>query len=369
MKHPNGDKNNARPVPLLQITSDGLGRTSVDKEKKHYRFFMDSEMADAARQRRYYERLRGATRLDKPDVASGKTGGSGRKEPDDVRRRRLVQLATTPAVTTLQRDPAGRDFVRRGGSECAEEVGDKRRTFPPQDTDGRARHSVSGPPTGVGAAAARSTKKRLSAAVHATTTLALDAGVVAAAVGKKRTASVRPEVMLGSAATLVGTGPAPPSSTTNAGGVMVVDAAGARRAGAGGTLDDDDAGRRQATVTFTHTKNICYRALSLLCAVPLALIVGISFACLSFQHIWCIGPADPPLPRQLSRGAPVHAHHTGVVLRALLLFRDGPGAQQDPRAAPSKRGQASHGVHLAWLRVTRALAVKSRYRTQRRCTT
>ncbi|KAL3212753.1 hypothetical protein MRX96_007808 [Rhipicephalus microplus] len=48
---------------------------------------------------------------------------------------------------------------------------------------------------------------------------------------------------------------------------------------------------KAATLTFTHTKNICYRALSLLCAVPLALIVGISFACLSFQHIWCIGPA------------------------------------------------------------------------------
>ncbi|XP_065302752.1 uncharacterized protein [Dermacentor albipictus] len=194
----------------------------------------------------------------------------------------------------------------------------------PAAAEARARHSVSGPPTGVGApAAARSNKKRLSAAVHATA-LPLDAGFVGAAAGKKRTASVRPEVMLGSAATLVGTGPAPPSSNAGGGGVMVVDAAGARRAGAGGPsstmmrggserdpnvlseylqVEFDDVFAepegtyslngvwKAATLTFTHTKNICYRALSLLCAVPLALIVGISFACLSFQHIWCIGPA------------------------------------------------------------------------------
>ncbi|XP_077539191.1 caveolin-3-like [Haemaphysalis longicornis] len=127
--------------------------------------------------------------------------------------------------------------------------------------------------------------------------------------------------MLGSAATLVGTGPAPPINA--GGGVMVVDAAGARRPGAGGPsttmrggserdpnvlseylqveFDDVfaepegtyslDGVWKAATLTFTHTKNFCYRVLSLLCAVPLALIVGISFACLSFQHIWCIGPA------------------------------------------------------------------------------
>lgn len=86
----------------------------------------------------------------------------------------------------------------------------------------RARHSVSGPTAaGLGAASAARNKKRLAAAVHA-----FEAGA-----SKKRTASVRPE-MLGSAATLVGTGPAPPINA--GGGVMVVDAAGARRPGAGG---------------------------------------------------------------------------------------------------------------------------------------
>ncbi|XP_075750385.1 uncharacterized protein LOC142817213 [Rhipicephalus microplus] len=243
----------------------------------------------------------------------------------------------SPAVVVVSAPPAfsshvvWRECVRASGPSLGGIAPDARAKAPAAAAvlavapaaEARARHSVSGPPTG--AAAARSTKKRLSAAVHATTTLALDAGVVAAAVGKKRTASVRPEVMLGSAATLVGTGPAPPSSTTNAGGVMVVDAAGARRAGAGAPsttmmrgggserdpnvlseylqveFDDVfaepegtyslDSVWKAATLTFTHTKNVCYRALSLLCAVPLALIVGISFACLSFQHIWCIGPA------------------------------------------------------------------------------
>lgn len=157
----------------------------------------------------------------------------------------------------------------------------------------------SGPGPGA-AAAAR--KKRFSAAVRATT-LAID-------VAKKRTTAVTPE-MLASAATLVGTGPAS--------GVQVVDAAGARRMGAGGphtggerdpkTLSeylqvefDDvfaepegtyslDGVWKVAAQTFTKTKNVCYKVLSLTFAVPLALVVGISFACLSFQHIWCIGPA------------------------------------------------------------------------------
>ncbi|KAM7307133.1 caveolin-3 [Ixodes scapularis] len=127
--------------------------------------------------------------------------------------------------------------------------------------------------------------------------------------------------MLGSAATLVGTGPAPP---TGGGGIVVVDAAGARRPGAGGVgpsgtmrggdrdpnvlseylqveFDDVfaepegtysiDGVWKAAAKTFTQTKNVCYKALSLVCAIPLALVVGVSFACLSFQHIWCTGPA------------------------------------------------------------------------------
>ncbi|XP_076357552.1 caveolin-1-like [Tachypleus tridentatus] len=42
---------------------------------------------------------------------------------------------------------------------------------------------------------------------------------------------------------------------------------------------------------FTGTKNCCYKFLTILCAFPIALAVGCSFAILSFQHIWCIGPA------------------------------------------------------------------------------
>ncbi|XP_054711606.1 caveolin-2-like [Uloborus diversus] len=42
---------------------------------------------------------------------------------------------------------------------------------------------------------------------------------------------------------------------------------------------------------FTCAKNCCYKFLTIICAMPIAFVVGCSFACISFQHIWCIGPA------------------------------------------------------------------------------
>ncbi|GIX73738.1 caveolin-1 [Caerostris extrusa] len=42
---------------------------------------------------------------------------------------------------------------------------------------------------------------------------------------------------------------------------------------------------------FTCSKNCCYKTLTLICGLPIAFISGCSFACLSFQHIWCISPA------------------------------------------------------------------------------
>ncbi|XP_076356858.1 caveolin-1-like [Tachypleus tridentatus] len=42
---------------------------------------------------------------------------------------------------------------------------------------------------------------------------------------------------------------------------------------------------------FTGTKNCCYKLLTILFAIPVALVIGCSFAILSFQHIWCLGPA------------------------------------------------------------------------------
>ncbi|XP_015906246.1 caveolin-3-like [Parasteatoda tepidariorum] len=48
---------------------------------------------------------------------------------------------------------------------------------------------------------------------------------------------------------------------------------------------------RNAKYIFSCSKNCCYRTLSLVCALPIALIVGCSFACITFQHVWCIAPA------------------------------------------------------------------------------
>ncbi|XP_032819264.1 caveolin-1 [Petromyzon marinus] len=42
--------------------------------------------------------------------------------------------------------------------------------------------------------------------------------------------------------------------------------------------------------TFTVTKYWCYRLLSGLCGIPLALIWGFYFACLTFCHIWAVVP-------------------------------------------------------------------------------
>ncbi|XP_054711078.1 caveolin-3-like [Uloborus diversus] len=48
---------------------------------------------------------------------------------------------------------------------------------------------------------------------------------------------------------------------------------------------------RNSKYFFTCSKNCCYRCLSLVCGIPIALIVGCSFACITFQHVWCIAPA------------------------------------------------------------------------------
>lgn len=48
---------------------------------------------------------------------------------------------------------------------------------------------------------------------------------------------------------------------------------------------------RNSKYLFTCSKNCCYRCLSMVCGLPIALIVGCSFACITFQHVWCIGPA------------------------------------------------------------------------------
>ncbi|PRD32442.1 UNVERIFIED_CONTAM: Caveolin-2 [Trichonephila clavipes] len=42
---------------------------------------------------------------------------------------------------------------------------------------------------------------------------------------------------------------------------------------------------------FTCSKNCCYKTLTLICALPIAFISGCTFACLTFQHIWCVSPA------------------------------------------------------------------------------
>ncbi|XP_061178773.1 caveolin-3-like [Saccostrea echinata] len=41
---------------------------------------------------------------------------------------------------------------------------------------------------------------------------------------------------------------------------------------------------------FTTTKFWCYRIMSVVCALPLSVCWGISFACLTFEHIWCSVP-------------------------------------------------------------------------------
>ncbi|XP_073456392.1 caveolin-3-like [Aquarana catesbeiana] len=47
---------------------------------------------------------------------------------------------------------------------------------------------------------------------------------------------------------------------------------------------------KASSTTFTVTKYWCYRVLSAILGLPLALIWGFLFACLSFCHIWAIVP-------------------------------------------------------------------------------
>ncbi|KAM9326613.1 caveolin-3-like [Gastrophryne carolinensis] len=47
---------------------------------------------------------------------------------------------------------------------------------------------------------------------------------------------------------------------------------------------------KASSTTFTVTKYWCYRVLSAILGLPLALIWGFLFACLSFCHIWAVVP-------------------------------------------------------------------------------
>ncbi|XP_045495094.1 caveolin-3-like isoform X1 [Colias croceus] len=41
---------------------------------------------------------------------------------------------------------------------------------------------------------------------------------------------------------------------------------------------------------FRHARNWCYIVLSVLVAPPCALVLGVGFACLAFEQIWCATP-------------------------------------------------------------------------------
>ncbi|XP_019880899.2 caveolin-3-like [Aethina tumida] len=41
---------------------------------------------------------------------------------------------------------------------------------------------------------------------------------------------------------------------------------------------------------FRLSRNCCYTCLSVLCAPIAAFLMGITFACISFKHIWCLNP-------------------------------------------------------------------------------
>ncbi|XP_033127403.1 caveolin-1-like [Anneissia japonica] len=47
---------------------------------------------------------------------------------------------------------------------------------------------------------------------------------------------------------------------------------------------------RCAFKCFEGSRNLCYRILTAICAVPLAFCWGCEFAFLSFYHVWCVTP-------------------------------------------------------------------------------
>ncbi|CAH1783690.1 unnamed protein product [Owenia fusiformis] len=47
---------------------------------------------------------------------------------------------------------------------------------------------------------------------------------------------------------------------------------------------------RNSYKCFNCGKNLCYKILTFICALPLALCWGCSFACISFSHIWQVTP-------------------------------------------------------------------------------
>ncbi|XP_075691576.1 caveolin-3-like [Rhinoderma darwinii] len=57
-----------------------------------------------------------------------------------------------------------------------------------------------------------------------------------------------------------------------------------------GSIHSFDGVWKASSTTFTVTKYWCYRVLSAIFALPLALLWGFLFACLSFCHIWAVVP-------------------------------------------------------------------------------
>ena len=41
---------------------------------------------------------------------------------------------------------------------------------------------------------------------------------------------------------------------------------------------------------FNCCKNCCYKFMTLICGIPLAMMWGCEFAMITFQHVWCITP-------------------------------------------------------------------------------
>nr|CAH0100985.1 unnamed protein product [Daphnia galeata] len=64
---------------------------------------------------------------------------------------------------------------------------------------------------------------------------------------------------------------------------------------------------------YRGTKNCCYQSVTLLFAPLLAFCMGIQFACLAFQHIWCYVPCI----RCLKINCSVVRDVTTIILQAL----------------------------------------------------
>uniref|UniRef100_T1J0E9 Caveolin n=1 Tax=Strigamia maritima TaxID=126957 RepID=T1J0E9_STRMM len=47
---------------------------------------------------------------------------------------------------------------------------------------------------------------------------------------------------------------------------------------------------RSAFKVYKCSMDCCYGFLTILFSIPIAFCIGINFACLAFQHVWCVGP-------------------------------------------------------------------------------